>query len=121
MQPEEHHAHEPETPPPVHEVQPPTGDADIDQQVKELVKRWGYDHSPELIEEMVGTVLKMAQDRMSVADLKMYNRSLKELRYAARLFAQYRPISQGVGLWQRPDLAPGTRSSIAAEPIFTAA
>ncbi len=90
MPPEEfHHAHEPEIPPPVNEVQPPTGDADIDQQVKELVKRWGYDHSPELIEEMVGTVLKMAQDRMSVADLKMYNRSLKELREAARLFARY--------------------------------
>ncbi len=88
--PEElHHAHEPETPPPVNEVQPPTGDADIDQQVKELVKKWGYDHSPELIEEMLGTVLKMAQDRMSVADLKMYNRSLKELREAARLFARY--------------------------------
>ena len=70
-------------------VQPPTGDESIDQQIKELVKRWGYDHSPELIEEMVGTVLRMAQDRMSVADLKMYNRSLKELRYAARLFAKY--------------------------------
>ena len=70
-------------------VQPPTGDESIDGQIKELVKRWGYDHSPELIEEMVGTVLRMAQDRMSVADLKMYNRSLKELRYAARLFAQY--------------------------------
>ncbi len=86
---EEHHAHEPETPPPANEVQPPTGDAAIDEQVKELVKRWGYDHSPELIEEMVGTVLKMAQDRMSIADLKMYNRSLKELREAARLFARY--------------------------------
>ncbi len=86
---EEHHAHEPETPPPVNEVQPPTGDADIDQQVKLLVKKWGYDHSPELIEEMLGTVLKMAQDRMSVADLKMYNRSLKELREGARLFARY--------------------------------
>lgn len=88
--PSEHpHAHEPETPPPIDEVQPPTGDPGIDQQVKELVKRWGADHSPELIEEMLGTVLKMAQDRMSVADLKMYNRSLKELRYAARLFAKY--------------------------------
>ncbi len=81
-----------ETAPPVTVVQPPTGDPTIDQQVKELVKRWGYDHSPELIEEMIGTVLKMAQDRMSVADLKMYNRSLKELRYAARLFTAYKPF-----------------------------
>ena len=89
MQPENHHAQEADPAPPVDVVQPPTGDPGIDQQVKELVKRWGCDHSPELIEEMVGTVLKMAQDRMSIADLKMYNRSLKELRYAARLFAKY--------------------------------
>ena len=92
MQPSEHHAHESDPAPPVEVVQPPTGDESIDQQIKELVKRWGYDHSPELIEEMIGTVLRMADDRMSVADLKMYNRSLKELRYAARLFAKYRPF-----------------------------
>ena len=85
-----HSAHEEDPPPPVTEVQPPTGDESIDRQVHELVKRWGYDHSPELIAEMVGTVLKMAQDRMSVADLKMYDRSLKELRYAARLFTKYK-------------------------------
>ncbi len=87
-----HAAHEEDPPPPVSVVQPPTGDEDIDQQVHELVKRWGCDHSPDLIAEMVGTVLKMAQDRMSVADLKMYDRSLKELRYASRLFSQYRPV-----------------------------
>jgi uncharacterized protein (TIGR00730 family) len=86
------HAHEPEPPLPVNVVQPPTGDADIDQQVRDLVKRWGCDHSPELIAEMIGTVLKMAQDRMSLADLKMYNRSLKELRYSSRLFSHYRQI-----------------------------
>ena len=89
MQTENHHAHEPETPLPVEVVQPPTGNPGIDQQVRELVKKWGYDHSPEQIEEMLGTVLKMAQDRMSLADLKMYNRSLKELRESARLFAKY--------------------------------
>lgn len=90
VQKEQHHSTESEPAPPVTVVQPPTGDASIDQSIKELVKRWGCDHSPELIEEMVGTVLKMAQDRMSVADLKMYDRSLKELRYAARLFAKYK-------------------------------
>ena len=89
MQPAKPLAHEPEAAPPVDAVQPPTGDPGIDQQVKQLVKHWGYHHSPELIEEMLGTVLKMAQDRMSVADLKMYNRSLKELRESARLFAKY--------------------------------
>ena len=92
QEPSHHTAHEDDPPPPVAVVQPPTGDESIDQQVHELVKRWGCDHSPDLIAEMVGTVLKMAQDRMSVADLKMYDRSLKELRYAARLFSQYKPV-----------------------------
>jgi uncharacterized protein (TIGR00730 family) len=86
------HAHEPDQPQPVNIVQPPTGDEGIDQQVRELVKRWGCDHSPELIAEMIGTVLKMAQDRMSLADLKMYNRSLKELRFSARLFSHYKDV-----------------------------
>jgi hypothetical protein len=43
-----------------------------------------------LIEEMIITALKIGRDDMSVADLKLFNRSLKELRHAARVFAPYR-------------------------------
>ncbi len=92
----------------------PTEDPTINEAVKKLVKQWGYDHSPELIEEMVGTVLKMAQDRMSVADLKMYNRSLKELRYAARLFAQYRPVRK-VSIFGSARTSPQAPEALAAE------
>ena len=105
---------ETETAPPVTEVQPPTGDPTIDQAVKELVKRWGYDHSPELIEEMIGTVLKMAQDRMSVGDLKMYNRSLKELRYAARLFTQYKAFRK-ISIFGSARTDPAAPEALAAE------
>src|SRR6202023_168194 len=35
------------------------------------------------------TALKMARDEMSVADLKLMNRSLKEMRYAAKVFVPY--------------------------------
>src|SRR5438045_6748210 len=38
---------------------------------------------------MIITALKMARDEMGVADLKLINRSLKELRYAAKVFAPY--------------------------------
>jgi uncharacterized protein (TIGR00730 family) len=109
-----HHAHEPEPPLPVNVVQPPTGDEGIDQQVRELVKRWGCDHSPDLIAEMIGTVLKMAQDRMSLADLKMYNRSLKELRYSARLFSHYKEVRKIsiFGSARTPSAAP---EAVAAE------
>ncbi len=105
---------EPETSPPVTQVLPPTEDPSINEAVKKLVKQWGYDHSPELIEEMVGTVLKMAQDRMSVADLKMYNRSLKELRYAARLFAQYRSVRK-VSVFGSARTLPQAPEAVAAE------
>src|SRR5260370_35391293 len=38
---------------------------------------------------MIVTGLKMARDEMGVADLKLINRSLKEMRYAAKVFARY--------------------------------
>jgi uncharacterized protein (TIGR00730 family) len=60
-----------------------------DARVRQLVAEWGADKNPELIEEMIVTALKMARDEMSVADLKLINRSLKEMRYAAKVFAPY--------------------------------
>lgn len=64
-------------------------DPPFDARVRELVRDWGANKTPELIEEMIVTALKMARDAMSVADLKLINRSLKEMRYAAKVFAPY--------------------------------
>jgi uncharacterized protein (TIGR00730 family) len=61
-----------------------------DQRIHQLVAEWGAEKSPELIEDMIMTALKMARDRMGTADLKLMNRSLKEMRYAAKVFAGYR-------------------------------
>src|SRR4030095_11082169 len=66
-----------------------TVDAPFDQRGQDLVREWGAKKNPELIEEMIVTALKMARDEMSVADLKLINRSLKEMRYAAKVFAPY--------------------------------
>jgi uncharacterized protein (TIGR00730 family) len=71
-------------------------DPPFDARVRELVRDWGAEKSPELIEEMIVTALKMARDQMSVADLKLINRSLKELRYAAKVFAPYRDFRKVV-------------------------
>jgi len=38
---------------------------------------------------MIVTALKMARDQMSVADLKLINRSVKEMRYAAKVFEPF--------------------------------
>ena len=60
-----------------------------DARVHQLVAEFGAGRAPELIEEMIVTALKMARDRMNVADLKLITRSTKELRYAAKIFARY--------------------------------
>src|SRR5438128_1152897 len=66
-----------------------TVDPPFNARVKDLVRDWGANKNPELIEEMIVTALKMARDEMGVADLKLINRSLKEMRYAAKVFARY--------------------------------
>lgn len=66
-------------------IEPP-----FDERVRQLVKDWGAEKSPELIEEMIITALKMARDKMGTGDLKLMNRSLKEMRYAAKVFSEYR-------------------------------
>jgi uncharacterized protein (TIGR00730 family) len=69
-----------------------TGEPRFDARVCELVRDWGAGKSPELIEEMIVTALKIARDRMSVADLKLINRSIKEMRYAAKVFAPFQHL-----------------------------
>src|SRR5438874_12162269 len=67
-----------------------------DARVRQLVEEWGANKNPELIEEMIVTALKIARDEMGTADLKLINRSLKELRYAAKVFAPYSHIRKVV-------------------------
>jgi Predicted Rossmann fold nucleotide-binding protein len=62
----------------------------FDERVHELVADWGAEKSPELIEELIITALKMARDKMGTGDLKLMSRSLKEMRYAAKVFSAYR-------------------------------
>lgn len=65
-------------------------DPPFDARVRQLVADWGTEKSPELIEEMIITALEMARDKMGTGDLKLMNRSLKEMRYAAKVFSGYR-------------------------------
>ncbi len=70
------------------------GNIGIDQRIRDLVLDSGCSASCELIQEMIVTALKMGRDNLSVADLKLFNRSLKELRQAARVFAPYEARSK---------------------------
>jgi len=67
-----------------------TGHPELDARIKDLVAHAGCEVSCELIEQLVMTALKMARDKITTADLKLFNRSLNEFRYAARVFAPYR-------------------------------
>jgi uncharacterized protein (TIGR00730 family) len=67
-------------------------DPPFDARVRQLVRDWDASETPELIEEMIVTALKIARDHMSVADLKLINRSVKEMRSAAKVFAPFRHL-----------------------------
>jgi uncharacterized protein (TIGR00730 family) len=66
-----------------------TGNAEFDRRIRELVADWGCTQTRPLIQELIVTALKIGRDNLSVADLKLFNRSLKEMRHAAKTFASY--------------------------------
>ncbi len=63
---------------------------------------------------MILTALKMGQDQIGVADLKLFNRSLKEMRHAARVFTPYRDRRKVV-VFGSARTAPEEQESMAAE------
>jgi hypothetical protein len=71
-------------------------DPEFEARIRQLVADWGAEKSPELIEELIITALKMARDKMGTGDLKLMSRSLKEMRYAAKIFALYRNVRKVV-------------------------
>jgi uncharacterized protein (TIGR00730 family) len=64
----------------------------FDARIRRLVRDWGPQKSPALIDEMITTALKIARDEMTVADLKLINRSAKEMRSAAKIFAPFKHL-----------------------------
>jgi len=91
-----------------------TGHPEIDERIKQLIDSWDAGKSSDLIREMVITALKMGHDDLSVADLKLFSRSLKELRYAARVFAPYAQQKKVV-VFGSARIQPNEPSYIAAE------
>ena len=88
--------------------------AEWDARVHKLVSDFGAEYSPELIEEMILTALRMARDKMSVADLKLISRSMKEMRYAAKIFAGYQAFRK-VGIFGSARIAQDSPEAKVAE------
>lgn len=73
-----------------------TGNPEMDERIRQLIEDWNCGASKDLIQEMVITALKMGHDNLAIADLKLFSRSLKELRHAARVFAPYSQFNKVV-------------------------
>lgn len=66
-----------------------TGDKELDAKIRELVAEWDCGDENPLIEEMIITALRIGKDQLGEADLKLFNRALKEMRSGSRVFAPY--------------------------------
>lgn len=62
----------------------------IDQLITRLIEESGGVHHPEIIREMLLATLKIGQEVDYLADLKLINRTLREMRYTAKVFGPYR-------------------------------
>ncbi len=66
-----------------------TGDEAIDAKIQELVEAWSCGENNDLIQELIVTSLKIGKDCLPEGDLKLFNRSLKEMRQASNVFGPY--------------------------------
>jgi uncharacterized protein (TIGR00730 family) len=62
----------------------------IDLIINRLMEESGGIHHPAIIREMILATLKIGQDVDYLADLKLINRTLREMRYTAKVFGPYR-------------------------------
>lgn len=65
---------------------------EMDEIVNRLVSLAGPLQNADLVREMIATALKAGRECLSRADLKLMNSSLKEMRYTAKVFGDYRGI-----------------------------
>jgi len=63
-----------------------------DSRIKSLVADVAKGRQAEIIEEMIETVLRFGKDKTGIGELKLYNRAMRELRYASSVFGKYQGI-----------------------------
>lgn len=69
------------------------GDAEMDERIREMVSDWGVDDGTRsMVEGLIITALKLGREKVSVADMKLMNRAMRELRHAIRVFSEYRHV-----------------------------
>src|SRR6185369_11716909 len=63
---------------------------EVDQIIDHLIEVAGNIHDPQIIIEMLLSTLKIGQEVDYLADLKLINQTLREMRFTARVFGPYR-------------------------------
>jgi uncharacterized protein (TIGR00730 family) len=60
-----------------------------DERIRKLVAEVATGRNAEVVAEMIETALRFGRDKTGFGDLKLYNRAMRELRYAANIFSRY--------------------------------
>lgn len=63
---------------------------EVDRLIERLLTATGGITHPHLVRELVVSSLKIGQETTYIPDLKLINRTLREMRYTTRVFAPYR-------------------------------
>ncbi len=63
---------------------------EVDRLIERLLASSGDIYHPELVRELLIAALKIGQETDYIPDLKLINRTLREMRYTTRVFAPYR-------------------------------
>jgi uncharacterized protein (TIGR00730 family) len=63
---------------------------ELDKAIDQLIQDTGGIHHPSHVREMIISALKAGQETDYLADLKMLNNTMKEMRYTSKVFAPYR-------------------------------
>jgi len=64
----------------------------VDEVIENLINLAGSIHRPHIVREMILASIKAGQEDDGKVDLKLMNTSLKEMRYSAKIFGNYRDI-----------------------------
>jgi uncharacterized protein (TIGR00730 family) len=90
------------------------GDPKAEQMIQDLVDFCDNDEAPDLIREILTTVVKMGLEHKDRGDFKLTNNTLKELRHAYRVFLPYREKRKVVifGSARTPETDPSYRMAL---------
>ena len=58
--------------------------------IEQLIQQHGGSDNADLVEDIIETALRLADDKADRLDVKVINSALKELRYASKIFAPFR-------------------------------